>query len=87
MHKTWHSRVGQCDIPGSRRMVKFKQLVVYPRTTGTQTGTHTHDRVKELAGKLLDWYRRYVNSQPGNNKLGEDLRNHKRPQTLLVRSI
>jgi hypothetical protein len=70
-----------CDIPGSRRMVKFKQLDVYPRTTGTQTGTRTQDRVKELAGKLLDRYRRYKNSQPGNDKRGNNQRGRKRPRT------
>jgi hypothetical protein len=57
----------------------FKQLDVYPRTTGTQTGTRTHDRVKELAGKILDGY--YKNSQPGNIERVRDKRGNKRART------
>jgi hypothetical protein len=71
-----------CAIPGSRRKVKFKQLDVYPRTTGTQsgtqTGTRTQDRIKELAGRVLHGY--YKNSQPGKDKQGEDKRGQKRPR-------
>jgi Reverse transcriptase (RNA-dependent DNA polymerase) len=71
-----------CAIPGSRRKVKFKQLDVYPRTTGTQsgtqTGTRTQDRIKELAGRVLHGY--YKNNQPGKDKRGEDKRGQKRPR-------
>jgi Reverse transcriptase (RNA-dependent DNA polymerase) len=63
-----------CDIPrGTRGYVKFKQLDVYPRTTGTQRGTHEQDRVAKLAGKILAAY--YANnSQPSNNKRGNKRR-------------
>jgi hypothetical protein len=65
------------------RTHNFKQLDVYPRTTGTQSGTqggtHTHDRVKKLAGKILDGY--YKNSQPGNDERGNNKRGQKRPRT------
>jgi hypothetical protein len=58
----------ECNIPGrTRGYVKFKQLDVYPRTTGTQSGTHKQDRVTKLAGKLLAAYYS-IDSQPSNIK-------------------
>jgi hypothetical protein len=68
-----------CDITRSRRTVRFEQLDVYPRTTGNQSGTHNHDRVKELAGKILQGY--YKNSQPGKDKRSKDGRSRKWPRT------
>jgi Reverse transcriptase (RNA-dependent DNA polymerase)/GAG-pre-integrase domain len=68
-----------CDIPRSRRTVRFEQLDAYPRTTGTQSGTRIQDRVKELAGKLLQGY--YKNGQPGTDKRSKDERSRKRPRT------
>jgi hypothetical protein len=82
-HTTMAMLVGPCDITGSRRKVKFKQLDVYPRTTGTQSGTQsgtpTHDRVKKLVGKVLDGY--YRNSQPGKEERVNNKRGQKRPRT------
>jgi hypothetical protein len=71
------TRVTICDITGPRSTVSFEQLDVYPRTTGIQRGTQRHDKVKELAGKILHGY--YKNSQPGMDKRSKDERGRKRP--------